>query len=510
MRHLERINYHKEHLNDHYWVLKTIGKGGFSSVKLGWHKLTQTQVAVKIVAKNDPHLSYDSSEANIMKRLCHQNIIRLYHILEDSRNIYFILEHAINGNLRDYIKAKSYLKEGKAQQFFYEITCAVQYLHARNISHRDLKPRNILVDGRETLKVCDFGLSTQFKPGQKFTNFCGTVPFTAPEMFYNDGYDGTAVDMWSLGIILYNMLVGIIPFHIFNNSQQYIWLLLPSNITEEAQDLLNQLLMLEWQKRATLDYVIQHPWLNHSHNGNGRDVKTTLPKCSYSEIVATMTTMGYKAREIQDSLRKRKFDDTMATYLILYHQMPRGLGSSSDGKPRSSGKVPCLAPSKPPITVARRRKGSVSNLHSFTLSPLRFQQEEEDQSSQNLSVKHVSLPAIPFSHMGSQAVSRLPCENTPEPGSSIEGNVGQSHFGDLSSLSLGTPSNSDNQENSDARSGRESASTCPPEVRPRLWKTFRKRVMRALRSLCSCLSARRRKSRNKIVPGQRTDSDDTR
>ncbi|KAM4829770.1 sperm motility kinase X-like [Thomomys bottae] len=383
MKRLQRVRSHKERLSDHYWILKTIGKGGFSSVKLGWHKLTQTQVAVKIVAKNDPNLSYIYSEAKIMKRLCHQNIIRLYHILEDSRNIYFILEHAVNGNLRDYIKAKNYLKEEKARQFFYEITCAVQYLHARNISHRDLKPRNILVDCRETLKVCDFGLSAQFRPGQKLTSFCGTVPFTAPEMFYKDGYDGTAVDMWSLGIILYNMLVGMIPFHIFNTSQQYIWLLLPSNITEEAQDLLNQLLMLDWKERATLDYVFQHPWLNYSHCHTSPDLKAALPKCSYSEIVATMTTMGYKPREIQNSLRKRKFDDTMATYLILYHQMPRGMSSSSDGKPGSSGIGPCLAPSKPPtINVARKRKASVSDLHSFNLSPLRFQQEE-DQSSQD-------------------------------------------------------------------------------------------------------------------------------
>ncbi|XP_048189085.1 sperm motility kinase 3A-like [Perognathus longimembris pacificus] len=509
MERLPRINSDKEHLSDHYWVLKTIGEGGFSSVKLCWHKLTQTQVAVKIVAKNDPNSSYISNEAKIMRRLCHPNIIRLYHILEDSRNIYYILEHAINGSLRDYIKAKGYLKEEKARQFFYEIICAVQYLHARNISHRDLKPGNILVDGTETLKVCDFGLSAQFKPGQKLTSCCGTIPFTAPEMFYREGYDGKAVDMWSLGIVLYNMLVGTIPFHISNTAQQHMWILLPSYISDEAQDLLSRLLVPDWKERATIHHVLRHPWRNWPHHCYSRVVKSPLRKCTYSQILATMATMGYNPQEIQASLRERKFDHIMATYLILCYHMPQGLGSNSDGQPGWSDKMPCLALSKPPtINVVKKKRPSFYNLHSFDQSPLRCQQQEED-TSQEQGVKHVSLPAIHFQRMRHKVV----CHNSPKPESSVEGNVRQSRLDDLCSLSLESSSRSDNQSSSevlDAQSDGERASTPPPEVRPRRWKAFRANMMRALRALCSCLTGSKKNSRNKVVPGQGTDSITTR
>ena len=155
---------------------------------------------------------YLKNEIKIQKRLTHPHIIRLYEYFQDEQNIYLVMEYAENGSLFFYIRKKmklNKLTERESFVFFFQTCIGIDYLHKNSIIHRDLKPENLLLDKRGNIKLCDFGWSA--KEQDVRNTFCGTLDYMAPEMLEKGKYDHR-VDIWSLGILLFELLHGVAPF----------------------------------------------------------------------------------------------------------------------------------------------------------------------------------------------------------------------------------------------------------------------------------------------------------
>uniref|UniRef100_A0A9J7X1I2 non-specific serine/threonine protein kinase n=1 Tax=Cyprinus carpio carpio TaxID=630221 RepID=A0A9J7X1I2_CYPCA len=172
-------------------------------------------VAIKIVDKtqlDDENLKKIFREVQIMKMLRHPHIIRLYQVMETERLIYLVTEYASGGEIFDHLVAHGRMAEKDARRKFKQIVAAVYFCHCRNIVHRDLKAENLLLDHNLNIKIADFGFSNLFSRGQLLKTWCGSPPYAAPELFEGKEYDGPKVDIWSLGVVLYVLVCGALPF----------------------------------------------------------------------------------------------------------------------------------------------------------------------------------------------------------------------------------------------------------------------------------------------------------
>jgi serine/threonine protein kinase len=205
-------------LYDYYELKETLGKGKFGLVRLGIHKKTQKKVAVKIMKKADmtpQDIELVKREVEILKLCQHPNVIRLLDIFENADYIYIIMENMRGGDLFNYLEKRDFhISEARACFIVHSLATALYYLHSYGIAHRDLKPENILmVDESEDadVKIVDFGLSKIVGPDEKCTDPFGTLSYVAPEVLLQQPYDKN-VDVWSLGVVAYLLLSGILPF----------------------------------------------------------------------------------------------------------------------------------------------------------------------------------------------------------------------------------------------------------------------------------------------------------
>ncbi len=278
-----------------YLLLQTLGEGEFGKVKLGVHKEWGEEVAVKLIKRDkvasDAPLNLDDNpnkdpakmskverEIQVLKDVRHPNIVRLYEVIESDRYIGIVLEYASGGELFDHILAHKYLKEDHACRLFAQLISGVSYLHHKKIVHRDLKLENLLLDRNRNVIITDFGFANNFedKRNDLMATSCGSPCYAAPELVVQDGlYAGSAVDVWSCGVILYAMLAGYLPFDDdpanpdgdnINLLYKYILatpLSFPEYITAQPRDLLSRMLVPDPTRRATLEQVMQHSWLRN-------------------------------------------------------------------------------------------------------------------------------------------------------------------------------------------------------------------------------------------------------
>ncbi|XP_051469706.1 serine/threonine-protein kinase MARK1 isoform X7 [Apus apus] len=281
-----------------YRLLKTIGKGNFAKVKLARHVLTGREVAVKIIDKtqlNPTSLQKLFREVRIMKILNHPNIVKLFEVIETEKTLYLVMEYASGGEVFDYLVAHGRMKEKEARAKFRQIVSAVQYCHQKCIVHRDLKAENLLLDADMNIKIADFGFSNEFTVGNKLDTFCGSPPYAAPELFQGKKYDGPEVDVWSLGVILYTLVSGSLPF--------------------DGQN---------------LKQIMKDRWMNVGHEEE--ELKPyTEPEPDFNDTkrIDIMVTMGFSREEIHESLVNQKYDEVMATYLLLGRKPPEFEGGES-------------------------------------------------------------------------------------------------------------------------------------------------------------------------------------
>uniref|UniRef100_A0A8C3PYX7 Maternal embryonic leucine zipper kinase n=1 Tax=Chrysolophus pictus TaxID=9089 RepID=A0A8C3PYX7_CHRPC len=259
----------------YYELHETIGTGGFAKVKLGRHLLTGEKVAIKIMDKFalGDDLPRVKTEIDAMKNLSHQHVCRLYHVIETSKKIFMVLEYCPGGELFDYIVSKDRLSEEEARVFFRQIVSAIAYVHSQGYAHRDLKPENLLIDEKHNLKLIDFGLCAKPKGGldYRLNTCCGSPAYAAPELIQGKAYIGSEADIWSMGVLLYALLCGFLPFDDDNVMALYRRITrgkytVPKWLSPSSTLLLNQLLQVDPKKRITVKHLLSHPWLMQGYS----------------------------------------------------------------------------------------------------------------------------------------------------------------------------------------------------------------------------------------------------
>lgn len=258
----------KVDVKEDYIIGKVIGKGSFSIVSECTHKVTGEICAVKAMSKSKFLDSKQiENEIEILKVSSHQNIIKLIDVYETSDFLYLVMELIRGGELYAEVIDIGPFNEMKAYKIFVQLFEAVQYLHSKNITHRDLKLENILINENLQLKLSDFGLSKKLDPSniEFMKTRCGTPSYVAPEILLGELYT-PSVDLWSLGVILYLMVFCQYPFQANNIYQMYELIIsgnidFPTNVSKDLQDLIRGLMTVDVKDRLTLEGVANHPWM---------------------------------------------------------------------------------------------------------------------------------------------------------------------------------------------------------------------------------------------------------
>jgi len=316
-----------------YDLEETIGEGHYAVVKLARHVFTGEKVAVKVIDK----MKLDQAtrmqmlqEVRLMKLVQHPNVVRLYEVIDTQTKLYLVLELGDGGDMYDYImKHEGGLGEDKARKYFRQIVTAIQYCHKLHVVHRDLKPENVVFfEKLGMVKLTDFGFSNKFNPGQRLLTSCGSLAYSAPEILLGDAYDAPAVDIWSLGVILYMLVCGAAPFQEANDSETLTMIMdcnyiVPSHISQQCQDLISSMLCRDPAKRATLEQISSNVWLAADPSVPLWDMlplvtREHLSEEDHAHIIQKMVAGSIASREhIIDCLDRNDYNHVTATYFLL-------------------------------------------------------------------------------------------------------------------------------------------------------------------------------------------------
>ncbi|KAI8991672.1 kinase-like domain-containing protein, partial [Mycotypha africana] len=269
-----------------YLLLQTLGEGEFAKVKAGVHGQLNQEVAIKLMKKE--HIQSAALEAKlkreitILKSVNHRHIVKLFEVLTIKNYIGIVMQRAAGGELFDYILKQHFLQEPEAKRLFAQLISGVDYMHKKQIVHRDLKLENLLLSKERNIIITDFGFANSFttEMNDMMATSCGSPCYAAPELVISESstYAGTGVDIWSCGVILFAMLCGYLPFDDDPTNPQganinalYRYIVstpvqVPKTISAEATHLLRRMLVPNPVKRCTIDEIKKHPWLQeHAH-----------------------------------------------------------------------------------------------------------------------------------------------------------------------------------------------------------------------------------------------------
>ena len=255
-----------------YEVGRLLGCGAFAKVYYARDINTGHSVAIKVINKHK--IAHNANlvlnvkrEIEIMRRLRHPNIVKLYEVMATKTKIYFVMEFVKGGELFAKV-AKGRLSESHSRKYFQQLISAIGYCHSRGVYHRDLKPENLLIDENGDLKVSDFGLSAvtgQIRADGLLHTLCGTPSYVAPEILTKRGYDGAKADIWSCGIILFVLNAAYLPFNDSNLMMMYKKIYkgeyrCPKWMSPDLRRFLSRLLDTKPETRITIDEIKSDPW----------------------------------------------------------------------------------------------------------------------------------------------------------------------------------------------------------------------------------------------------------
>lgn len=328
--------------SDFYRFGRMLGKGAFGKVSLAIHKLTGLKVAIKSIDKaymKDEHRRRKVfQEVFTMRRIRHHNVVRLFEVFESSRHFNMVLEYCGGGDLLHFVKTRGKLPESEAKLIFYQVTEAISACQSRGIVHRDIKLDNILMDTRlTTAKLCDFGVSRMAVRGQRISDQCGTPAYIAPEIIVDCGYDAFYVDLWSMGVMLYAMVVGTVPFRAGTLPELHKLILrgkyvLPDHLSPELQHLIAGLLQLVPHNRLQLEEILVHPWfsktIDETQVVDSETLRFTGRICAHStasepteqvdqRLISQLERYGLPAEFTWHCLRLNEINHATATYELL-------------------------------------------------------------------------------------------------------------------------------------------------------------------------------------------------
>ncbi|XP_053449064.1 serine/threonine-protein kinase SIK2 isoform X3 [Nycticebus coucang] len=318
-----------------YDIEGTLGKGNFAVVKLGRHRITKTEVAIKIIDKSQldaVNLEKIYREVQIMKMLDHPHIIRLYQVMETKSMLYLVTEYAKNGEIFDYLANHGRLNESEARRKFWQILSAVDYCHGRKIVHRDLKAENLLLDNNMNIKIADFGFGNFFKSGELLATWCGSPPYAAPEVFEGQQYEGPQLDIWSMGVVLYVLVCGALPFDgptlpILRQRVLEGRFRIPYFMSEDCEHLIRRMLVLDPCKRLTIAQIKEHKWMlievpvqRPVLYPQEQENEPSIGEFN-EQVLRLMHSLGIDQQKTIESLQNKSYNHFAAIYFLLVERL---------------------------------------------------------------------------------------------------------------------------------------------------------------------------------------------
>lgn len=332
-----------------YVLKQEIGSGASSVVYEGVETTTQRRVAVKMISKdylrNETLMKMYRREVDILKLIDHPFIVALYEELEDEKAFYLVMELVEGSNLVSLVNSWGRLSESMARKYFVQIIDALDYLHNEaKVIHRDLKLENIIIDANDNIRIIDFGIS-KFIEGNDDVNHhtCGSEPYLPPEMILNNGYSVKA-DIWSIGVTLYTLVYGSMPFSPVKNKNVFKSILYETpkflqNVSQELRDLLTNILQKDPLLRISIDMIKQHSWCNSPN----QDIRNMIPyKISKLNRFDDNTWKQFEQyiqnpEEIIEDIKRNHWTHDIAIYRILKTELIKKEVDQALHRPERSG-----------------------------------------------------------------------------------------------------------------------------------------------------------------------------
>ncbi|KNC52080.1 CAMK/CAMKL/BRSK protein kinase [Thecamonas trahens ATCC 50062] len=312
---------------------RTLGVGATGKVKLGTHRVTGLKVAIKIISKDSlnskPNMRRKMErEIAVLRLVNHPNVMKLFDVYETSRYLFLILEYVEGGELFDYLVRKGRLLPNEALRFFQQIVLGVDYCHKHMVCHRDLKPENLLLDENNNVKLADFGMASVMKQDSLLETSCGSPHYACPEVVMGQPYSGEAADVWSMGVILYALLTGRLPFDDENirrllKKVKAGRFFIPRWVSPDINDLISRMLTVDPTARITVDEIKAHPWFNSLPMDTppvrpiSEAITSALPiAVPDDDVVASLVSLGWGGAS---ELRRSLASDEKSVAKVFYH-----------------------------------------------------------------------------------------------------------------------------------------------------------------------------------------------
>ncbi|XP_056595786.1 NUAK family SNF1-like kinase 1 [Triplophysa dalaica] len=322
-------HHHKHNLKHRYELLETLGRGTYGKVKKAIERHSGREVAIKSIRKekikDEQDMVHIRREIEIMSSLRHPHIISIYEVFENKDKIVIVMEYASKGELYDYISERRRLTERETRHFFRQIVSAVHYCHKNGVVHRDLKLENVLLDENCNIKIADFGLSNMYHKDKLLQTFCGSPLYASPEIVNGRPYCGPEVDSWALGVLLYTLVYGSMPFD-GGDHKNLIRQISNGEYREptqssDARGLIRWMLMVNPERRATVEDIANHWWVNWGW-------KTSVCDCESQRDAGS--PMLARLIDWQNRTEPRPTKAVRSEPFLLVHQRPKKSKKEND------------------------------------------------------------------------------------------------------------------------------------------------------------------------------------
>ncbi|XP_013005164.2 hormonally up-regulated neu tumor-associated kinase [Cavia porcellus] len=341
---------HHKRVGNYLIGSRKLGEGSFAKVREGLHVLTGEKVAIKVIdkkrAKKDTYVTKNlRREGQIQQMIRHPNITQLLDILETENSYYLVMELCPGGNLMHKIYEKKRLEESEARRYIRQLISAVEHLHRVGVVHRDLKIENLLLDEDNNIKLIDFGLSNCagiLGYSDPFSTQCGSPAYAAPELLARKKY-GPKIDVWSIGVNMYAMLTGTLPFTVepFSLRALYQKMVdkdmnpLPTQLSTGAINFLRSLLEPDPVKRPNIQQALANRWLNENYTGKvpcnvTYPNRISLEDLSPSVVLHMTEKLGFKNSDVINTVLSNRACHILAIYFLLNKKLERYLSGKSD------------------------------------------------------------------------------------------------------------------------------------------------------------------------------------
>jgi serine/threonine protein kinase len=319
-----------------YICERIIGSGGFATVYRARHRIAPVRVAIKLIDSDRVHSEADQShlirEVTLLQHMDHPFIAKLFFVAGELSNLAVVQEFVPRGTLLDLVTKQGRINEIQIRYYCLQLVSVLDYLHSvRRVAHRDLKLENIMLDAYNNIKLIDFGLSRGFPDSEsRYSTPCGSPPYIAPELITTGTYT-QAADIWSLGIVLYALATGRMPFFdddIGKLCRQIVAkpIVYPPSLSEDLRDLLKQMLCRNPSSRITIDQIKQHPWFPTEQYAAVMEASRAMlhngeERLEIDEaVVATMASNGLDCTTLRQDLEAGEKNEMTVLYDVYVRQ----------------------------------------------------------------------------------------------------------------------------------------------------------------------------------------------